>query len=64
MTKKIILKVIGVKNYVLELFQRIMTIGENEYGVYVIFLKESCGIIRVDIKEVNKLLELKHCSLL
>ena len=59
-----IMKAVEVETYNPDMFQAIMTIViKNEHGVYAVLLKDLCEMIKVDVKAVNKMLELKHIAL-
>lgn len=58
------MKEIEVETYNREMFQAIMTIMiKNEHCVYAVLLKDLCEMIKVDVKSVNRMLELNYSTL-
>lgn len=58
------MKEIEVETYNPEMFQVIMTIViKNEHNVYAVLLKDLCEMIKVDVKTVNRMLELNYNAL-
>lgn len=59
-----IMKAVEVETYDPKMFQAIMTIViKNEHGEYAVLLKDLCESINVDVKAVNKMLELNYIAL-
>lgn len=64
LTNYYIMKAVEVETYNPDMFQAIMTIViKNGHGVYAVLLKDLCEMIKVDVKAVNKMLELKYIAL-
>ena len=59
-----IMKSVEVETYNPDMFQAIMTIViKNEHGEYAVLLKDLCESINVDVKAVNRMLELNYIAL-